>query len=145
MNRRVGVLLEPGAAGRAALDEAARQAAAPGCSLWLVAVATLAPEIRCCGPSAEAINCAIRESAEGSLSAAVDRLRAEGADPHAALLVQRRDPPLAAWAQEHAIDLLLVPARRLPPHRRRHPALRARRAPVGVEVRMVRAASGFSP
>ncbi len=130
----VAVLFEPGRAGVAALEAAAERADG---ELTVIVTAPQATQPRCCGPSPEAYNCAVREDSAAELREAGRLLDQRTAPTRFVLLVEGRDPPLAEWARRHDVDLLLLPARRHPLASRRHPELRALRRAGQLDVRVV--------
>jgi hypothetical protein len=109
---RVLVLYEPSARARTALREGAELTSAGG----ELAVVTLAPQAqpnRCCGPGPGGYNCAVREEAELELREAREILGPAARRATFQTLVERRDPPLAAWVAQQGFDVVLLPARRL--------------------------------
>ena len=130
----VAVLFEPGRAGIAALEEAAERA---DDELIVVVTAPQATQPRCCGPSPAAFNCAVREDSAADLREAERLLGERSAQTRFVLLVEGRDPPLAEWARQAGVDVLLLPARRRPLASGRHPELRALREVDGLDVRVV--------
>jgi len=109
---RVLVVFEQGRAGAAALREAA-ELAVSGAELHVVTLAPQARPSRCCGPGPGPYNCAVREGAEEELHDARENLGSTAQRATFTTLVGCPDPPLAAWAAEHAFDLILLPAHRL--------------------------------
>ncbi len=128
-------VFEPGPAGEATLREAAELAEA-GCELSVV---TLAPQercSRCCGKGGTGpYNIAVREEAELELRQARGMLAATAARAGFSVLVGHPSPPLAAWAQEHGFDLILLPAHRFTRGGNRH--ARAMRRALSAEVRLI--------
>ena len=134
--RRVAVLFERGRKGEAALREASEASSAGG----ELTVVTLAPQAQpggClrCRVGLPENNCAVREEADVELRHARELLGAVADRTAFKVLVERRDPPLAVWVAEQLCDLVILPARRLPP--RGHPLARALRRAHTAEVRVV--------
>ncbi|MGI9185143.1 MAG: hypothetical protein ACR2GZ_09320 [Solirubrobacteraceae bacterium] len=106
------VIFEHGSNGASALAQAAERTNSSQSGLTVV---TLAPQqecTRCCGPSAEPFNAAVREDAERDLRAARE-LAGPVADRAAfKVLVGGCDPPLPAWIAEQKFDLVLLPRHR---------------------------------
>ncbi len=134
-SRRVLAVFERGRTGEATLREAA-ELAESGCELSVV---TLAPQercSRCCGKGGTGpYNIAVREEAEIELRQARDILGATAGRASFTVLVGYPSPPLAAWAQEHAFDLILLPSHRFTRGGNRH--ARAMRRALSAEVRLV--------
>ncbi len=132
---RVLVLFEPTPRGRIALRAAAEEIGADG-RLTVVALAPQSRPSRCCGPSVEALNCAVRDAAERDLHEAREALgpAADRASFHR--LVGLRDPSLAVWARRREFDLVVLPAHRL--RLRGHPWARGLRRALAAEIRVVR-------
>jgi hypothetical protein len=134
-SRRVLAVFEPGRSGVATLREAAELAEA-GCELSVVTLAPQARPSRCCGKGGTGpYNIAVREEAEIELRQARDMLGAAAGRASFTVLVGHPSPPLAAWAQEHAFDLILLPSHRFARSGNRH-AMTLRRA-ISAEVRLV--------
>lgn len=131
---RVLVLFEPTPRGRAALRAAAELIGDEG-GLTIVALAPQSPPSRCCGPSAELVNCAVRDAAEQDLHEAREVLGRAAERATFLSLVGLRDPSLPAWARQHEFDLVVLPARRL--RLRGHPWARRLRRACAAEVRVV--------
>lgn len=110
--RRVLVLYERSQSATAALREAAELTSAGG-ELAVVALAPQADPARCCGPGPGGYNCAIREEAQLDLREAREILGPAAERSTFKVLIERRDPPLAAWVAEQDFDTVLLPARRL--------------------------------
>jgi hypothetical protein len=110
---RVLVVFEPVRSGRAALHHAAELAEAGS---WL-SVVTLAPQarpLRCCGGGgAGPYNQAVKQAAESELREAREVLGTVASRATFRVLRGCPDPPLAAWVEEHAIGLVLLPSHRL--------------------------------
>jgi len=109
---RILVLFESTRNGVAALRAAAELIDADS----HLTVVTLAPQSlpsRCCGPSVEVLNCAVRETAERELRAAREILGDAANRATFKSLVGTHDPPLAAWAAAQNFDLIVLPSRRL--------------------------------
>jgi hypothetical protein len=108
--RRVLAVFEPGRAGEATLREAAELAEA-GSDLSVVTLAPQARSSRCCGKGGTGpYNIAVREEAASELRQARDILGATARRANFTVLVGHPSPPLAAWAGEHAFDLILLPS-----------------------------------
>ncbi len=131
------ILFERGRAGVAALEAAAALAPPPDCELTVVVTAPQAPQPRCCGPSPQDFNCAVREEAETDIDEAARLLGDRAYGTVFRLLVEGHDPPLAKWAADREFDLALLPGRRRPFGSGRHPARRALRSVPGLTVRVV--------
>ena len=143
VGRRVVVLYEPGRTGSAALDLARRLVGAAGLGLTVVSVAPQDTRI-CCGTgSAMDYNRAVCDTAEAELLQARKKLGATGERATFKLLVQDKDPPLAAWVAAGDFDVVLLPARRRPLRRSKHPAAEALRRSTRAEVRVIEAGSGL--
>jgi hypothetical protein len=107
-----------------------------GCELSVVTLAPQARPSRCCGKGGTGpYNIAVREEAEIELRQARDILGASARRASFTVLVGHPTPPLAAWAQEHAVNLVLIPSR--PFTRGGNPHARAMRRAVSAEVRLV--------
>ena len=133
--RRVLAVFEPGDSGEATLREAAELAEA-GCELSVVTLAPQARPSRCCGKGGTGpYNIAVRDEAEIELRQARDVLGAAASRASFTVLVGCPSPPLAAWAREHAFDVVLLPAHPFTRGGNRH-AKAVRRA-VSAEVRLV--------
>jgi hypothetical protein len=140
---RVVVLYEPGRSGSAALALAARLVAGDGSALTVVSVAPQDTR-RCCGAgSAIGYNRAVCEAVAGELRQARELLGDVGDHASFRLLVEAKDPPLAAWVAAGGFDVVLLPARRRPLRRAKHPALDPLRRSTSAEVRIVDAGSSF--
>ena len=106
--RRVLAIFEPGPAGAKTLREAAELAEA-GSELSVVTLAPQARPSRCCGNGGSGpYNIAVREEAEIELRQARDLLGTTAAHTSFTVLVGHPSPPLAAWVDEHAVDLILL-------------------------------------
>ncbi|HXR29253.1 MAG TPA: hypothetical protein VN772_06705 [Solirubrobacteraceae bacterium] len=133
---RVAVVFERGAAGTAALREAAELANA-GREL---AVVTLAPQARPArwgraggeGP----YNVAIREEAELELREAREMLGSVASRATFKMLAGCPQPPLASWVAQLGFGLVLLPHHRLTPGG--NPFARSLRKETSAEVRLVR-------
>ena len=133
--RRVLALFEPGKAGEATLREAAELAEA-GSELSVVTLAPQARPSRCCGKGGTGpYNIAVREEAEVELRQAREILGATAVHASFKALVGCPAPPLAAWAQEHAFDLILLPSH--PFTRGGNRYARAARRGTSAEIRLV--------
>jgi hypothetical protein len=134
-SRRVLAVFEPGHSGEATLREAA-ELAEGGCEVSVVTLAPQARPSRCCGKGGTGpYNIAVREEAEIELRQARDILGAAARRASFKVLVGRPNPPLAAWAQEHAFDLILLPSH--PFTRGGNHYARAMRRGISAEVRLV--------
>jgi hypothetical protein len=87
-------------------------------------------------------NCAVRETAEAELRRAREELGPIAERASFKVLVQGKDPPLAAWIAAGDFDLVLLPARRRPLRRSKHPAAEPLRRSTSAEVRVIDAGSG---
>lgn len=133
--RRVLAVFEPGHSGEATLREAAELAEA-GCELSVVTLAPQARPSRCCGKGGTGpYNIAVREEAEIELRQARGILGDTARRASFRVLVGCPGPPLAAWAQEHAFDLVLLPSHPLTRGGNRN--ARAMRRSISAEVRLV--------
>jgi hypothetical protein len=140
---RVVVLYEPGRSGLAALDLARRLVLAEGCMLTVVAVAPQDARMCCGAGSAVDYNRAVRDAADCELQDACELLGPVGKRASFRLLVQDKDPPLTAWVAGGEFDLVLLPARKRPLRREKHPAADQLCRSTGAEVRVVDAGSSF--
>jgi hypothetical protein len=143
--KRVVVLYEPGRTGSAALDLAGRFARDDGCALAVVGVAPQDTRICCGAVSAMDYNHAVREAADAELRQARTLLGDAGKHASFKLLVQDKDPPLAAWIAAGGFDVVLLPARRRLLRRARHPLADELRGTTGADVRIVDADAAGSP
>jgi nucleotide-binding universal stress UspA family protein len=133
--QRVLAVFEPGHAGEAALREAAELAEA-GSELSVVTLAPQARPSRCCGKGGTGpYNIAVREEAEVELRQAREILGATARRVSFTVLVGHPTPPLAAWAEENAVDLILLPSH--PFTRGGNRYARAMRRATSAEVRLV--------
>jgi len=133
--RRVLAVFESGHAGEATLREAAELAEA-GSELSVVTLAPQARPSRCCGKGGTGpYNIAVREEAELELRQARDILGATATRASFTVLVGHPTPPLAAWAEEDAFDLILLPSH--PFTRGGNRYARAMRRATSAEVRLV--------
>ena len=133
---RVLVVFEPGRTGLAALREAAELAEA-GSELSVVTLAPQARPLRCCGGGgAGPYNCAVRGEAEAELQQARHNLGTAGGRALFTVLVGCPEPPLMAWAAEHAFALILLSHHRLTLGGNR--LAKGLRRSTGAEVRLVR-------
>jgi hypothetical protein len=125
-NANVLVIFEAGRGGEAALNAAAVLADA-GADLWVVTLAPQARPYKCCGGGgAGPYNCAIRGEAEDDLRQARNLLGSAAASARFTTLTGTPQPPLGAWASEHAFDLILLPKHRLTRELRRATAAEVR-------------------
>jgi hypothetical protein len=83
------------------------------------------------------------EAADAELRAACQLLGPVGNRAVFTLLVQDKDPPLADWIASGCFDIVLLPARRRPRRRTKHPAADQVRRSTRAEVRVVEAGSNF--
>ncbi len=109
---RVLVIFEPSSNGAAALAHAAELTNASRAELTVVTVAPQQPCTRCCGPSAEPFNAAVREDAERDLRAARELAGPVADRALFEVLVGGCDPSLPAWIAEQMFDLVLLPSHR---------------------------------
>ena len=140
--KRVVVLYEPGRSGSGALDLAGRLVGGDGSALTVVSVAPQGRRI-CCGGSAIGYNRAVCEAVAAELQQARELLGALGDRASFRLLVQDKDPPLAAWIGGGGFDVVLLPARRRPLRGAKHPAADQVRRSTSAEVRIVDNGSSF--
>ncbi len=99
---------------------------------------TLAPQQdcqRCCGPSAEPCNAAVREDAERDRRAARELAGAAADRAAFKVLVGGCDPPLTAWIAEQMFDLVLLPSHRFTLGG--HPLARKLRRATRADIRVV--------
>jgi hypothetical protein len=133
--RRVLAVFDPCHAGEATLREAAELAEA-GCELSVVTLAPQERPSRCCGKGGTGpYNIAVREEAEIELRQARRLLGETAGRASFTVLVGCPGPPLAAWAHEHAFDLVLLPSHPLTRGGNRN--ARALRRSISAEVRLV--------
>ncbi|MGD0981205.1 MAG: universal stress protein [Solirubrobacteraceae bacterium] len=132
----VMVLFESTPSGVAALQEAA-ELADEDADLSVVTLAPQGVDSRCCsrGPSAEVVNCVVRDAAEEALGEARRILGDTGKRTTFKSLVGNREPPLTKWAAANAFDLIVLPARRLSIGG--HPLARKLRRATTAEVRLI--------
>lgn len=140
--KRVVLLYEPGRNGSAALDLAGRLVGDDGCTLTVVSVAPQDTRICCGAGSAIDYNRAVCEAADAELRQARELLGFAGDRASFKVLVQDKDPPLAAWIAAGGFGVVLLPARRRP-LRAKHPAADQIRTSTSAEVRIVDAESSF--
>jgi hypothetical protein len=141
--RRVMVLYEPGRTGSAALDLARRLVGAAGLGLTVVSVAPQDTRICCGAGSALDYNRAVCDAAEAELLQARKELGATAERASFKVLVEDKDPPLAAWVAAGDFDVVLLPARRRPLRRSKHPAAEGLRRSTRAEVRVIDGGSGL--
>jgi hypothetical protein len=133
---RVLVVYESANSGAAALRVGAELAEA-GSELAVVTLAPQAKPLRCCGGGgAGPYNCAVRAEANMELSQARDLLGAAFKRAMFTVLVGHPDPPLVAWVNEHAFEIVLLASRRLT--LRGGPLAWCRRRATAADVRLVR-------
>lgn len=137
------MLFEPGRNGAKAVRQAAELMTRAQTD---VTVVTLAPQEckRCCGPSSEPFNCAVRKEAVLELREAWKILGPMAERATFKVLVGQREPlcskrrlsaPLALWVAKHAFDLVFLPRHRLTPGG--HSVARKVRRSTATEVRIV--------
>jgi hypothetical protein len=141
--RRFVVLYEPGRSGSAALDLARRLVGDDGSALTVVSVAPQDTRICCGAGSAIDYNRAVCEAADAELREAGELLGPVGERASFKLLVQDKDPALAAWIAAGDFDVVLLPARRRPLRSAKHPVADQLRRSTSAEVRVVDAGSTF--
>ncbi len=129
---RVLVVFEPGRGGLAALDEARELAVNWRAALTVVGVAPQARSGQCTG-SARALNEAVAEAVVNELEQARERLG--GIEASYRLLIDGDSPSLQELAAH--FDLVLLPGRRRPFRRPRHPAAGRLSGACAAEVRVV--------
>jgi hypothetical protein len=139
----VVVLYEPGRSGSAALDLARRPVEGDGSARTVVTVAPQDKRICCGGGSAMDYNRAVCEAADADLREAWQLLAPVSDRAVFKLLVQGKDPPLADWIASGYFDVVLLPARRRPLRRAKHPAADQLRRSTRAEVRVVDGGSSF--
>jgi hypothetical protein len=133
---RTLVVIEPGRAGDATVEEARTQAAVLDCEVTLVGVARRDSSLRC-GPSGEAYNGAIIDAVARDLARARGRLVTAGVAVTCRVLVDGRDLPLEGFAAAEGFDLILLPSRGPRRGPARHPAARRLSQLTGADVRLV--------
>ena len=143
VGKRVVVLYEPGRTGSAALDLARRLVGGAGVGLTVVSLAPQDKRICCGAGSAMDYNRTVCETAEAELRQARKELGPNAGRASFKVLVEGKDPPLAAWIAAGDFDVVLLPARRRPLRRAKHPAAERLRRSTGAEVRVIDAGSGF--
>jgi hypothetical protein len=114
-----------------------------GSALTVVAGAPQDTRICCGAGSAMDYNRAVCEAADAELREACQLLGPVGDRAVFKLLVQDKDPPLADWIASGCFDIVLLPARRRPWRRGKHPAADQLRRSTRAEVRVVDAGSNF--
>jgi hypothetical protein len=135
--KRVVVLYEPGRTGSAALDLAGRLVGGDGSALTVVALAPQDTRICCGAGSAIDYNRAVCEAVEAELRQARELLGDVGSRASFKLLVDDKDPPLAAWIDAAGFDVVLLPARRRTLRSAKHPAADRLRGSTSAEVGVV--------
>jgi hypothetical protein len=135
--KRVVVLYEPGRSGSAALNLARRLVAGDDSALAVVTVAPQDPRICCGAGSAVDYNRAVCEAADAELRDARGQLGPAGERALFKVLVQDTDPPLAEWIAAGEFDVVLLPARRRPLRRAKHPAADQLRRSTDAQVHVV--------
>jgi len=131
---RVLVLFESTPRGRAALRAALELLDGSG-RLTVLSLAPQSSPSRCCGPSAEPVNCAVRDASECDLREARDLLGSAAERATFKPLVGLRDPPFAEWVSQQDFDLVVLPAHRLALGG--HPCARRLRRATEAEIRIV--------
>lgn len=131
------MLYEPGRTGSAALDLARRLVGDDGAALAVVSVAPQDTRICCGAVSAIDYNHAVCEAANAELRQARTLLGDVGRLASFTLLVQDKDPPLAAWIAAAGFEVVLLPARRRLMRRATHPLADELRRSTGADVRIV--------
>jgi len=113
--KRVVVLYEPGRTGSAALSLAGRLVGGDGSALTVVTVAPQDTRICCGAGSAIDYNRAVCEASAAELRQARELLGFAGNRASFKLLVQGKDPPLAAWIAAGGFGVVLLrPGRHRP-------------------------------
>jgi hypothetical protein len=140
--KRVVVLYEPGRTGSAALDLAGRLVGGDSPGLTVVGVAPQDTRMCCGAGSASDYNRAVCEAVDAELRQARELLNDAGNRASLKLLVEGKDPPLAAWIDAAGFDIVLLPARRRPLRSAKHPAADQLRRSTSAEVRIVEARGG---
>jgi hypothetical protein len=133
---RMLVVIEPGRAGDAAVEEACAQAWLTGSAVTLVAVAPLVATVRC-GPSGDEYNGAVIDAVTRDLTRACDRLAGAGVEAECSVLVDGSNPSLEAFAAGGGFDLILLPSRRPRWRHAGHPVARRLTGMSEAEVRLV--------
>lgn len=133
---RTLVVVEPGRAGDAAVDEARAHAGRMGCEVTLVGVAPQVTSVRC-GPSGGEYNEAVVDAVARDLARACDRLVTAGVGVTCRVLVDGRDPPLEQFAAAGGFGLILLPSRRPRWRPARHPWAQRLSSVTEAEVRLV--------
>jgi hypothetical protein len=141
--KRVVVLYEPGRTGSAALDLAGRLVGDDGFVLTVVGVAPQDTRICCGAGSAIDYNRAVCQAADAELRRARELLGPAGNRASFKLLVEDRNPPLAAWIDAAGFDVVLLPARRRPLRSAKHPAADQLRRSTSAEVCIVEVRTSF--
>ncbi len=109
---RVAVVFESGRRGAAALALARELLGSAG-ELSVLTLAPQADPLRCCGGGgAGPYNCAVHEEAELELEQARKLLGSRSSKATFVVLAGSPDPPLSAWVAEHAVEVVILPARR---------------------------------
>jgi hypothetical protein len=133
----VVVLYEPGPSGSAALDLARRLVSGDGSALTVVTLAPQDTRISCGAGSAMDYNRAVCQAGEAELREACELLGPVGDRAVFKLLVEDKDRPLADWIASGGFDVVLLPARRRPLRRAKHPSADRLRRSTRAEVRVV--------
>jgi nucleotide-binding universal stress UspA family protein len=133
---RTLVVIEPGRAGDAAVEEARAHAGLTGCDVTVVGAAPQVAAVRC-GPSGADYNGAVVDAVVRDLTRACDRLATADLDVTCRVLVDGRDPPLEQFAAAGGFGLILLPSRRPRWRPARHPSARRLSSVTQAEVRLV--------
>jgi nucleotide-binding universal stress UspA family protein len=133
---RMLVVIEPGRAGDAAVEEARAHAGLIGCDVTLVGVAPQVAAVRC-GPSGAEYNGAVVDAVVRDLARACDRLATAGVRLTCRVLVDGHDPPLEQFAAAEGFGLILLPSRRPRWRPARHPWARRLSSVTQAEVRLI--------
>ena len=140
---RVMVLYEPGRSGAAAIDRARALVDEMNASLTVVGIAPQAeggaPR---CGGSAYDLNLMLVEQSADELYEARAQLGDLADIAHFELLVEGEDPPLEQYSAREQFDTILLPARRRPLHRTKHPQATVLRRLTAAEVQIIDARDG---
>ena len=133
---RTLLVIEPGRAGDAAVEEACLQAWRTGSAVTLVATAPLVATVRC-GPAGDEYNGAVIDAVTRDLVRACERLETAGVEVDCSVLIDGRDPPLEEFAATGDFELILLPSRRPRWWQARHPLARRLTGKTQAEVRLV--------
>lgn len=140
---RVMVLYEPGRSGAAAIDRGRALVDGTDASLTVVGIAPQAeggpPR---CGGSAHDLNITLVEQTADELYEARRRLGELGDTVRFELLVEGEDPPLEQYTAREQFDAILLPARRRPLNRTKHPQAAVLRRVTAADVQIIDARDG---